>query len=174
MDFFRPTHPLNLENSRFFFFFLKPSLIHIRVGKYFTLKFILIHFIYFQKRWIWVILDQRWLKLAKQNKLFPFFLNILQAYCFRLTNNIETEVQKCQNVGPCDANCELKNWEEWSRCSASCRDTRTYNMPTRSRKREKLKDSIGKVGKLQPSMREISTKRTKPRQIWLPFFLKES
>ena len=26
MKFFRPTHPLNLENSRFLFFFLKPSL----------------------------------------------------------------------------------------------------------------------------------------------------
>ena len=24
MDFFRPTHPLNLENSRFFFFFFEP------------------------------------------------------------------------------------------------------------------------------------------------------
>ena len=98
-------------------------------------------------------------------------------YCFRKTDNIETENEKCLNIPPCDANCKLSNWEEWSSCSASCRDTRTYNMPTRSRKREKLKDSVGKVGKLQPSMHKILTKRTKLRQIgaiWLPFFLKES
>ena len=33
MDFFRPTHPLNLENSRIFFFlFLTPSLNEIFLG----------------------------------------------------------------------------------------------------------------------------------------------
>ena len=77
---------------------------------------------------------------------FEFFPLV---YCFRLAGNINTELQKCQNIPPCDANCELSNWEEWSSCSVSCQDTRINNLPTRSRKREKLKDSVGKVGKLQ-------------------------
>ena len=45
---------------------------------------------------------------------------------------------------PCDANCELSQWEPWSPCSVTCFDTIRYNFPKRSRKRKVISEAIGK------------------------------
>ena len=50
-------------------------------------------------------------------------LTIWTFECLLQLQLLHRENEKCLNITPCDANCKLSNWEEWSSCSASCLDT---------------------------------------------------
>ena len=76
--------------------------------------------------------------------LFLHRMKICYVYHWcRSNNNNEVQSQNCLNLPPCDANCQLSEWEPWSSCSVDCLDTRTYNFPTRSRERTEISSAIG-------------------------------
>ena len=72
------------------------------------------------------------------------FCSMQTIFYGRSNNNFDVGYQECLNLPPCDTNCELDDWATWSSCSGTCFNTILRNYPTRTRKRTKISEAVGK------------------------------